>query len=346
MQHALNRRHVLGSTSAANLASLATRASEPKQSGSERPIVIASGNLETVEIALEMIRKGADPLDAAIAGVAIVEADPNDQSVGLGGTPNEEGVVELDAAVMHGPTHSRAGLAGLRNIMHPAAFARTVTKKTRHVLLVGDNALKFAREQGFPETDLTTEETRRAWLAWKESRLCDNRFAVPLAQLEPVVRDLVEKPVHGTIHCSALDTHGDLGCVTTTSGLGYKVPGRVGDSPILGAGIYLDNTVGSCGSVALGEVNLLNGASYLVVEYLRRGRKPKDALVATCKRVVETTTRDPRFRDDQGRPNFNVVFYCLTKDGKYAAAHIHGPASLAVHDGERARMVDSASLLD
>jgi N4-(beta-N-acetylglucosaminyl)-L-asparaginase len=161
-----------------------------------------------------------------------------------------------------------------------------------------------------------------------------------------MVRELVEKPVHGTIHCSALDTHGDLGCVTTTSGVGYKVPGRVGDSPILGAGLYLDNRVGSCGSVGLGEVNLLNCASYLVVENLRRGMKPKDALLATCQRVVETTTRDPRFRDDRGRPNFNVVFYCLTHDGRYAAAHIHGPASLAVHDGEKARMVDSASLLD
>ena len=255
--------------------------------------MIASGNLKTVEIAMEMIKKGADPLDAVIEGVAIVEADPNDHSVGLGGTPNEEGVVELDAAVMHGATHGGAGVAGLRNIMHPAAVARTIMKKTRHVLLVGDNALKFAREQGFPETDLTTPETRKAWLAWKEARLRDNRFAVPLAQLDPVVRDLVEKPVHGTIHCSAIDTHGDMACVTTTSGLGYKVPGRVGDSPILGAGIYLDNTVGSCGSVGLGEVNLLNCASYLVVENLRRGMKPKDAVVAMLQ---------ARRRDDDPRP--------------------------------------------
>ena len=131
--------------------------------------MIASGHLKTVEIAMEMIKKGADPLDAVIAGVAIVEADPNDHSVGLGGTPNEDGVVELDAAVMHGRTHGGAGVAGLRNIMHPAAVARTIMKKTRHVLLVGDNALKFAKEQGFPETDLLTEDTRRAWLAWKEA---------------------------------------------------------------------------------------------------------------------------------------------------------------------------------
>ena len=303
MRSTLNRRHFLGTTAftSLSLGSLAIGAAEPKPTGPKRPIVISSGGLKTVEIAMEMVKKGADPLDAAIAGVAIVEADPNDHSVGLGGTPNEDGVVELDAAVMHGPTHGGAGVAALRNILHPAAVARTIMKKTRHVLIVGDNALKFAKEQGFPEIDLTTEETRKAWLAWKESRLRDNRFAVPLAQLDPVVRELAEKPVHGTIHCSALDTHGDMGCVTTTSGLGYKVPGRVGDSPILGAGIYLDNTVGSCGSVGLGEVNLLNCASYLVVENLRRGMKP-DALVATCKRVVETTTRDPRFRDDRGRP--------------------------------------------
>ncbi len=328
------------------LSSLAIGASEPKPPGPKRPVVIASGNLKTVEIAMDMIKKGADPLDAVIAGVAIVEADPNDHSVGLGGTPNEEGIVELDASVMHGRTHGGAGVAGLRNIVHPAAVARTIMKKTRHVLLVGDNALKFAKEQGFPETDLLTDETRRAWLAWKESRYQGARIPIPLAQLEPVVRDLVEKPVHGTIHCSAIDTHGDMGSVTTTSGLGYKVPGRVGDSPILGAGLFLDNAVGSCGSVGLGEVNLLNCASFLVVENLRRGMKPKDALIATCKQVVETTTRDPRFRDERGKPTFNVVFYCLTKDGKYAAAHIHGPASLAVHDGEQARMVDSAALLD
>jgi N4-(beta-N-acetylglucosaminyl)-L-asparaginase len=348
MQPKPNRRQFMGTTALTglSLSSLAIGAADPKPPGTKRPVVIASGNLKTVEIAMEMIKKGADPLDAVIAGVAIVEADPNDHSVGLGGTPNEDGVVELDASVMHGRTHGGAGVAGLRNIMHPAAVARTIMKKTRHVLLVGDNALKFAKEQGFPETDLSTEQTRKAWLAWKESLFRGNRYPIPLAQLEPVVRDLVERPVHGTIHCSAIDTHGDMGSVTTTSGLGYKVPGRVGDSPILGAGLFLDNAVGSCGSVGLGEVNLLNCASFLVVENLRRGMKPKDALIATCKQVVETTTRDPRFRDDRGRPTFNVVFYCLTKDGKYAAAHIHGPASLAVHDGEQAKMVDSAALLD
>jgi len=161
-----------------------------------------------------------------------------------------------------------------------------------------------------------------------------------------VVRDLVDRPTHGTIHCSALDTHGDMGSVTTTSGLGYKVPGRVGDSPILGAGLWLDNSGGSCGSVGLGEVNLLNRASFLVVENLRRGLRPKDALVATTKQIVETTIRDPRFRDEQGKPAFDVVFYLLSKDGKYAAANIHGPANIVVCDGDKVKNVDSATLID
>ncbi|MFO0893164.1 MAG: N(4)-(beta-N-acetylglucosaminyl)-L-asparaginase [Isosphaeraceae bacterium] len=341
----LNRRQFV-SLGTASLASLSIAAAPPKKTGNRKPVVIASGSQKTVEIAMDLVRQGADPLDAAIAGVAIVEADPNDHSVGLGGTPNEEGVVELDASVMHGPTHGGAGVAGLRNIVHPAAVARCILKRTKHVLLVGDNALKFAKEHGFPEQDLLTDATRQAWIAWKESRLRDSRIPAVTAQLDPTVRELVERPTHGTIHCSVLDTHGDFGAVTTTSGLGYKVPGRVGDSPILGAGLWLDNKVGSCGSVGLGEVNLLNCASFLVVENLRRGMVPKDALVATTKQLVETTTRDPRFRDDRGRPTFDVVFYCLTKDGKYAAANIHGPAGLVVADGEKVSMVDSATLFD
>src|SRR3954471_5002492 len=197
----LNRRQ-FATFSAASLAALAIGAAPPKTPGSRKPVVIASGNQKTAEIAMEMIRKGADPLDAVIAGVAIVEADPNDHSVGLGGTPNEEGVVELDASVMHGPTHGGAGVAGLRNIVHPAAVARCIMKRTKHVLLVGDNALKFAKEHGFPEPDLLTDATRQARLARQEARLRDARIPVSTALLDPIVRDLVERPTHGTIHCS------------------------------------------------------------------------------------------------------------------------------------------------
>src|SRR5271155_1004544 len=133
-----------------------------------RPIIISSANgVAHLDDGMAILKSGGDTLDAALSVVTKVEDDPEDDSVGLGGTPNEEGVVELDASVMHGPTHGGAGVAGLRNIVHPAAVARTIMKKTRHVLLVGDNALKFAKEQGFAETDLGTDATRKAWLAWK-----------------------------------------------------------------------------------------------------------------------------------------------------------------------------------
>ena len=170
MTPSMNRRHFV-SLGTASLAALPIGAAPIKKPGSRKPVVIASGREQTVQIAMDMVLKGHDPLDAAIAGVAVVEADANDHSVGLGGTPNEEGVVELDACVMHGPTHGGAGVAGLRNIVHPAAVARCILQRTRHVLLVGDNALKFAKEHGFTEQDLMTEATRKAWIAWKEARL-------------------------------------------------------------------------------------------------------------------------------------------------------------------------------
>jgi N4-(beta-N-acetylglucosaminyl)-L-asparaginase len=308
-------------------------------------VAIASANgLKAVARAMELMKAGADPLDAAVEGVAIVEADPNDHSVGYGGTPNEDGIVELDAAVMHGPTHGAAGVAALRNIMHPAAVARLVMQRTRHVLVVGEGALKFARDHGFPEVDLLTDETRKAWIHWKEERLRDSRIPEKVAQLDPRVRAVNNPVTHGTIHLSVLDTHGDLACVTTTSGLGYKVPGRVGDSPIIGAGLYLDNTVGSCGSVGLGEVNLVNCASYLLIENVRNGMEPKAALAALFKRLKEVTPRDPRFRDADGNPP-GVNFYLLTKDGQTAAANMGGPIDMTLHDGDCIRTVESETLL-
>ena len=171
MPRPMNRRHFLGTTAAASLSTLAIGAAPAKPPGSKRPIVVASGNgLRAVEKAMELVKQGHDPLDAAIEGVAIVEADPQDHSVGLGGLPNEDGVVELDAAVMHGPTHGGGSVASIRNIMHPAAVARLVMKRTRHCLLVGEGALRFARAHGFPEVNLLTDEARQIWLHWKETR--------------------------------------------------------------------------------------------------------------------------------------------------------------------------------
>lgn len=343
----LNRREFLSASVAASLGATALGASPPKPVGTNRPIVISSANgLKTVEKAMELLRAGVDPLDAAIAGVAIVEADPNDHSVGYGGLPNEEGIVELDAAVMHGPTHGGGSVAALRNIMHPAAVARLVMKRTDHCLLVGEGALKFARAHGIPEINLLTDEAREIWLHWKETNGKDNDWiAPPNDELSPAVRAHFGIRTHGTIHCSALDTHGNLGCVTTTSGLDFKIPGRVGDSPIMGAGLWLDNEVGSAGSTGRGEANLLNLSSHTIVEAMRHGMSPKDATLEACKRIA-ATNRNPRLRDAKGRPNFNVKFYCVSKDGRFAGASLWANAKIAVHDGDSARLVDCASLYD
>ncbi len=349
MAENLNRRTFL-SVTAASLGATALGASPPKDVGAKRPIAIASGNgLAAVTKAMELMKAGADPLDAAIAGVAIQEADPNDHTVGYGGIPNEEGVVELDAAVMHGPTHGGGAVASLRNIMHPAAVARLVMKRTDHCLLVGEGALKFARMHGFPEIDLLTDEARKIWLYWKETNSKDDdRIPPPPDEVDPVVKKFFgEKYVreHGTIHLSALDTHGDLGCTTTTSGLYYKIPGRVGDSPILGAGLFLENTIGSAGSTGRGEANLLNLSSHTIVDALRRGLSPKDATLEACRRVA-ATNKAPRLQDAKGRPNFDLKFYCVSKDGRFAGAGLYPGGKMAVHDGDSARLVEMASLYD
>ncbi len=349
MPESVNRRDFL-SLSAAVLSATALGAVPQRPPGRTRPIVVASANgLRAVEKAMELIQAGSDPLDAAIAGVAIVEADPDDHSVGYGGIPNEDGVVELDSAVMHGPTHSGGAVAALRNIVHPAAVARLVMKRTDHCLLVGEGALRFARMHGVPEVDLLTDDARKIWLYWKETNsTIDDRIPPPPEEIDPVVRKFFGPSYireHGTIHLSALDTHGDLGCVTTTSGLYYKIPGRVGDSPILGAGLYLDNSVGSAGSTGRGEANLLNLSSYLIVENLRRGMAPKDAALAACQRIAETN-KVPRLQDAKGRPNFDVKFYCVARDGRHAGASLWAGARMAVHDGDEARLEDCASLYD
>jgi len=335
-------------TTAASLGTLAIGAAPVQPVGDKHPVVIASGNgLRAVERAMDLIRRGHDPLDAAIEGVAIVEADPNDRSVGLGGLPNEEGVVELDAAVMHGPTHGGGSVASLRNIMHPAAVARLVMQRTRHCLLVGEGALEFARAHGYPEVNLLTVESRRIWLRWKETRdPNDDWVPEPEDKVALYIRETLEKRVTGTIHCSALDTHGNLGCTTTTSGLAFKIPGRVGDSPILGAGLYLDNEVGSAGSTGLGEANLLNLSSYQVVEGMRRGLHPKDAIMETCKRIATTSIRDPRRRRKDGKTSFGVSFYAVDKQGRYAGGSIYPGGSMAVHDGTTARIIPCDPLYD
>jgi N4-(beta-N-acetylglucosaminyl)-L-asparaginase len=345
----LTRRTFLGAT-AATLGATALGAAPSRPPGNRRPIAVGSANsIEAVAKAVELMKTGIDPLDAAIAGVAIVEEDPNEHSVGYGGIPNEEGVVELDAAVMHGPTHSGGCVASLRNIMHPAAVARLVMYRTDHCLLVGEGALKFAKMHGIPEANLLTDEARKIWLYWKETNSRDDdRIPPPADELDPAVKEFFGPKYireHGTIHLSALDTHGDFGCTTTTSGLYYKIPGRVGDSPILGAGLYLENTIGSAGSTGRGEANLLNLSSHTIVEMLRAGKSPAEAAREACSRIVATNLI-PRLRDAKGRPNFDVKFYCVAKDGRHAGASLWAGAKMAVCDEDGARLVDCAPFYD
>lgn len=338
MRRSMSRRLFLQSSAAVSMASLAIGAEPQKAPGTRQPMV-ASSNPKVVDRVMELLKEGYDPLDAAIAGAAIIEADPSDHSVGFGGLPNEDGVVELDAAVMHGPTHGGGAVAGLRNILHPAAVARLVMKRSKHCLIVGEGALRFARAHGFPEMNMLSDDARKIWLAWKEKHSEDWLPPRPDEE-EPKILEVLKTRITGTIHVSALDTHGNLGCVTTTSGLAFKIPGRVGDSPILGAGLYLDNEVGSVGSVGLGELNLLNCSSYLIIEEIRGGKSIKDAMTTAAKRISDTCTRDPRWRNDEGKLNAGVSFFGLTKDGKVAAAGLGRPAKIAVHDGDSARLIE------
>jgi N4-(beta-N-acetylglucosaminyl)-L-asparaginase len=294
---------------------------------------------------MELIASGGSTLDGVIAGVNIVEDDPNDMTVGYGGLPNEDGVVELDAAVMYGPNHMAGAVASLRNIKNPSRVARMVMERSDHVLLVGEGALRFAKAHGFKEEDLLTEKSREAWLKWKEDLSKTDDWLPPHtdedrdigARLESLARPT------GTIHCSAVDARGDISCVTTTSGLAYKIPGRVGDSPILGAGLYLDNEVGAAGSTGRGEANLLNCSSVLIVESMRRGSTPEAACLEACKRIADRT-KVKRLQDDKGRPAFNVVFYALNKKGEHGSAALFDGAKYSVHDGTTARQLPAAYL--
>ncbi len=315
--------------------------SQQKKGG---PVVISSSNgLRSTERAMELLKAGADPLDAVIAGVNIVEDDPNDITVGLGGLPNEGGVVELDASVMHGPTHDAGAVASLRGIRNPSKVAKLVMTRSDHILLVGEGALKFAKAHGFKEEDLLTEKARKIWLYWKET-LSDNDDWLPPKdeEIEEEIRNYFR--THGTITCLALDSKGDLGGVTTTSGLAFKIPGRVGDSPIIGAGLYVDNDVGTAGSTGRGEANILNVGAHTVVEFMRNGMTPEEACLKTLDRVVHTNKKQGYLHDEKGRPKFNLNFYAVRKDGLYGAASIWSGSKYAVHDGKVNRLLDCAYL--
>jgi N4-(beta-N-acetylglucosaminyl)-L-asparaginase len=312
-------------------------------------VVIASANgLRATAKAMEAITGGTDALDAVIAGVNILEEDPDDHSVGLGGLPNEEGVVELDASVMHGPTHSAGAVAALRNVKYASRVAKLVMERTDHVLLVGEGALRFARAHGFEEENLLTDDARRLWLIWKENLSSDDDWLPPPDQPEPGPSSKAKtRPAftYGTINCNALDATGNLSGVTTTSGLSYKLPGRVGDSPLIGAGLYVDNAVGAAGATGRGEAVIKSCGAFAVVEMMRLGRTPQEACLAVLRRIVEHNG-DPRLRREDGRPNFDVKLYALAKNGTYGAAGLWSGAKFAVYSQGRNRLEDCAYLFE
>ena len=254
----------------------------------EKGLVISSANgVKAIEKARQLIDGGSDALDAVIAAVNIVEDDPNDMSVGLGGLPNADGEVELDASVMHGPSHRAGAVAALKNIKNPSSVAKVVMDRTDHVLLVGEGALKFAKMHGFKEENLLTDQSREEWVRWKETLSNEDAYLPPHTLEDRDIGEGVKKALqtYGTINCLGLDLEGNLSGVTTTSGLSYKIPGRVGDSPIIGAGLFVDNEIGAAGSTGRGEANLLNCSSVMIVEYMKQGESPTEACLLACKRI-------------------------------------------------------------
>lgn len=323
----------------------------------KRPLIISAHNgLPHLDGGMDVLRKGGDTLDAALAVVTKVEDDPNDTSVGYGGLPNEDGVVQLDACVMHGPT-SRCGAVGaIEKIKNPSLVAKAVMDRTNHMFIVGRGATKLAEDFGFQSMDLLTDRARLAWLAWKASSSKNwrpgldspewNRALAELLDtpekvaLRAWIEDVVAHPPTGTINCLALNEKGDISGTTTTSGTAWKISGRVGDSPLIGDGCFVDNEVGAAGSTGRGEENIRICGAHTVVELMRHGILPTDACVEALRRVVHNYTFDK-----SRLKMFDLQYYAVNKNGEHGAASLWSsdasgnPISYAVHDGSQARSV-------
>ena len=367
-----------------------SRALQTAATKGTRPIMISSANgVHALQKGMDILKGGGDTLDAAVAAVTVVEDDPNDDSVGYGGLPNEEGEVELDASVMHGPTRRAGSVASVRRIKNVSRLAKTVMERTNHTMIVGDGARRFAVAEGFEEINLLTEHSRKIWLAWKASTSFNWRpgidspewvgrsaaagteekmaasgrrgeldwpeFRARLADIcehdEALMARAIEviaDPPTGTINCLAVNEKGEISGTTTTSGLSWKIPGRVGDSPIIGAGLYVDGEVGGAGSTGKGEENIKIAGGHTIVEMMRKGLSPTDACLEAMHRVARN------YNNDKKKLNtFHIYFYALNKDG------VHGSASLwrngyergkrakyAMHDGTEAKLVDCAAYFD
>jgi N4-(beta-N-acetylglucosaminyl)-L-asparaginase len=341
----VSRREFLVTTGAVATAGLAAplHASAPAVAfpavhlrGPAKAVAVSSANgLRGVQKAVDLVAAGTDTLDAAVEGVKIQELDPNDHSVGYGGLPNEEGVVQLDASCMHGPTRRAGAVGAIEGIKTPSEVARLVLMYTDHIMLVGEGAKKFALSYGFKEEDLLTPEARQIWLTWRANRgHADDWLDVP--DNTP----MVHRPT-GTINMNVVNAAGDISSVTTTSGLAFKIPGRVGDSPIIGAGQYTDNDIGAAGSTGLGELNIKVCGAFLTVEFMRRGLKPTDAALETLKRVMQVV--EPRLKTADGKPKFQLDYYAVNKKGEFGAASLYA-STYAVNDGSGAVIKDTAYL--
>jgi N4-(beta-N-acetylglucosaminyl)-L-asparaginase len=328
-----------------------------------RPLIISSANgLNALDKGMQILKSGGDTLDAAVAAVTVVEDDPNDDSVGYGGLPNEEGEVELDASVMHGPTHRAGSVASVRRIKNVSRLAKTVMERTNHVMIVGDGARRFGVAEGFEEMNLLTEHSRKIWLAWKAKTSFNWRPGTDSPEWKDYVAVLFDHdpekiayamrvityPPTGTINCLAVNAKGEVSGTTTTSGLAWKIPGRVGDSPVIGAGLYVDGDVGGAGSTGKGEENIRISGGHTIVEMMRKGMKPDNACLEALGRVVHN------YNGDKTRlSTFNLRFYAVNKDGEYGSASLWKKnnaegkeAMFAVQDGTQARLVPCKTFFD
>ena len=257
----------------------------------------------------DILRKNGSLLDAIELSANVTELDPNDTSVGYGGLPNMNGVVQLDASIMNGSDHNCGSVACIEGIKTPSSVARLVMERTDHIHLVGKGAQDFALMHGFKIENLLTEKTRKIWVKWRES-LSDKDDDLP-----PVNNDNSGKRATGAINVLGLNNDGDIAGITTTSGLAWKIPGRIGDSPIIGAGLYVDNEVGAVGATGRGEEMIRSCGSFLGVELMRNGKSPQEACEEVCKRIVD-------INGGPSKVNFNDKIVALGKNGDVGCASI------------------------
>ena len=286
---------------------------KPKKVTKGNPIILCSRGekwgRKVLRPGWEVLRKRGSLLDAVEASANVTELDPEDTSVGYGGLPNMDGVVQLDASIMNGPDHNCGSVACIEGVKTPSSVARLVMERTDHIHLVGKGAQDFAIMHGFKIENLLTEKTRKIWVRWRENLSDKDDYFPPKSEKGS------DKRTTGTINVLGVDSNGDVAGITTTSGLAWKIPGRVGDSPIIGAGLYLDNEVGAVGATGRGEEMIRSCGSFLGVELMRNGLSPQEACEEVCKRIID-------INGGSSKVDFNDKIVALGKNGDVGCASI------------------------